>query len=252
MRRRWVRRRFRPDVTSGCTWSATSRVSTPNAGSSGVGALVVAQGVSASADDGAGAGPLLAVEDAKPAAARGPRGGVRLVLARIAEHGLVKASGSASTPRSSGLTRGCRPRPRSGRSCAVDLDTGAVVAAEIHPADDGDTTTLSGTLKAAAANLAKVDRAPSTTETAELVADKGYHSRAVLKDLDGTAFLRWRGDTRRGMPSTPTATGCARRSASRACGNGRKSSNDRSLTTWSAAACGELGCAGARTSTNAT
>jgi transposase len=90
---------------------------------------------------------------------------------------------------------------------AVDLDTGAVVAAEIHPADEGDTTTLSGTLKAAAANLAKVDRAPSTTETTELVADKGYHSRAVLKDLDGgvwktriaepqhTAFLRWRGDT---------------------------------------------------------
>src|SRR5512144_610751 len=30
--------------------------------------LAVAQGVSASADDGAGAGPLLAVEDAKPAA----------------------------------------------------------------------------------------------------------------------------------------------------------------------------------------
>ena len=90
---------------------------------------------------------------------------------------------------------------------AVDLDTGAVVAAEIHPADEGDTTTLSGTLQAAAANLAKVDRAPSTTETAELVADKGYHSRAVLKDLDGgvwktriaepqrTALLRWHGDT---------------------------------------------------------
>ena len=55
---------------------------------------------------------------------------------------------------------------------AVDLDTGAVVAAEIHPADEGDTTTLSGTLQVAAANLAKVDRAPSTTETAELVADK--------------------------------------------------------------------------------
>src|SRR5512147_325425 len=67
---------------------------------------------------------------------------------------------------------------------AVDLDTGAVVAAEIHPADEGDTTTLEGTLKAAAANLAKVDRTPTTTAPAELVADKGYHSRAVLKDLD--------------------------------------------------------------------
>jgi hypothetical protein len=90
---------------------------------------------------------------------------------------------------------------------AVDLDTGAVVAAEIHPADQGDTTTLCGTLQAAAANLAKVERAPTTTATAELVTDKGYHSRAVLKDLDGgvwktriaepqhTAFLRWHGDT---------------------------------------------------------
>jgi hypothetical protein len=31
---------------------------------------------------------------------------------------------------------------------AVDLDTGAVVAAELHPADEGDTTTLSKTLAA--------------------------------------------------------------------------------------------------------
>ena len=66
---------------------------------------------------------------------------------------------------------------------------------------------MSGTLQVAAANLAKVDRVPTTTATAELVADKGYHSRAVLKDLDGgvwktriaepqhTALLRWRGDT---------------------------------------------------------
>ena len=33
---------------------------------------------------------------------------------------------------------------------AVDLDTGVIVAAPIHPADEGDTTTLSPTLKAAA------------------------------------------------------------------------------------------------------
>src|SRR5512146_864442 len=90
---------------------------------------------------------------------------------------------------------------------AVDLDTGAVVAAEIHPADEGDTTTLSGTLQAAAAKLANVDRAPSTTDTAELVANRGYHSRAVLKDLAGgvwktriaepqrPAVLRWHGGT---------------------------------------------------------
>ena len=90
---------------------------------------------------------------------------------------------------------------------AVDLDTGAVVAAEIHPADDGDTTTLEGTLQAAEGNLAAVGMAPTEAVPAELVADKGYHSRAVLKDLDGgvwetriaeprrTAFLRWHDDT---------------------------------------------------------
>jgi transposase len=89
---------------------------------------------------------------------------------------------------------------------AVDLDTGAVVAAEIHPADEGDTTTLKGTCQAAETNLASVGRKPSTTETAELVADKGYHSRAVLKDLDDSVwktriaepqrkgFCRWHGD----------------------------------------------------------
>ena len=32
---------------------------------------------------------------------------------------------------------------------AVDLDTGAVVAAELHPADEGDTTTLPKTLETA-------------------------------------------------------------------------------------------------------
>ena len=43
---------------------------------------------------------------------------------------------------------------------AVDLDTGAIVAAEIHPADR-DTTTLPGTLEAAEVDLATVDAAPT-------------------------------------------------------------------------------------------
>ena len=89
---------------------------------------------------------------------------------------------------------------------AVDLDTGAIVAAAIHPADRGDTTTLPGTLEAAAANLAAVDAAPTPEQPAELVADKGYHSREGLKDLEDGAWKsriaekkvpgvhRWRGD----------------------------------------------------------
>lgn len=90
---------------------------------------------------------------------------------------------------------------------AIDLDTGAVVAAEVHPADEGDTTTLKGTCQAAETNLDLVGMAPSKTEPADLIADKGYHSRGVLQDLDGGAwktriaepqrkgFSRWHGDT---------------------------------------------------------
>src|ERR1700675_4910565 len=58
---------------------------------------------------------------------------------------------------------------------AVDLDTGVIVAATLHPADQGDTTTLEGTLTAAQENLALVGAAPTKEEPSELVADKGYH-----------------------------------------------------------------------------
>src|SRR5919107_2853626 len=67
---------------------------------------------------------------------------------------------------------------------AVDLDTGAVLAAEMHLADQGDTTTLTGTLDAARRNLTSVGAPPSPDDPAECVADKGYHSRTVLTDLD--------------------------------------------------------------------
>jgi len=89
---------------------------------------------------------------------------------------------------------------------AVDLDTGAVVAAEIHPADRGDTKTLGKTLAVAEKKLAAVGAGPSEEAPAECVADKGYHSRAVLMDLDDgpwktriaepkqKGFARWHGD----------------------------------------------------------
>jgi len=63
---------------------------------------------------------------------------------------------------------------------AVDLDTGALVAAEMRPTDRGDTATLPGTLESAARHLAAVEVAPSAEAPAEMVADKGYHSREVL------------------------------------------------------------------------
>ena len=67
----------------------------------------------------------------------------------------------------------------------MDLGTGAVVAAEMHPADRGDTATLPGTPESAARHLAAVEAAPSAEVPAELVADKGHHSRKTPKSLDG-------------------------------------------------------------------
>ncbi len=89
---------------------------------------------------------------------------------------------------------------------AVDLDTGAIVAAPIHEADQGDTQTLPATLETAEANLETVGKEPSPEAPAELVADKGYHSRGGLKDLEDSEWKsrvsepkpnginRWNGD----------------------------------------------------------
>src|ERR1700722_4050863 len=68
---------------------------------------------------------------------------------------------------------------------AMDLDTGAVVAAEVHAADQGDTATMPDTLVNAIEHLTAVDAAPTPEAPAELIADKGYHSRNALKALDG-------------------------------------------------------------------
>ena len=90
---------------------------------------------------------------------------------------------------------------------AVDLDTGVIVAAPIHEADQGDTTTLDPTLRQAEKNLSGVGLGPTAEEPCDLVADKGYHSRDVLKGLDdgpwktriseprpSQGYSRWHGD----------------------------------------------------------
>ncbi|WP_246744667.1 transposase [Methylocystis sp. Sn-Cys] len=89
---------------------------------------------------------------------------------------------------------------------AVDLDTGVIVAAPIHEADKDDTATLNE-MKMAKDNLSAVGLAPTRDDPCEIIADKGYHSRSVLKDLDGgewksrisepapaKGYLRWQGD----------------------------------------------------------
>jgi len=75
---------------------------------------------------------------------------------------------------------------------AVDLDTGAVVAVTLQGADQGDTATLDGTLREAGIAVAELigqeaklrpDEAPKVNLNGieELVADKGYHSGAVVE-----------------------------------------------------------------------
>src|SRR5687768_14433605 len=87
---------------------------------------------------------------------------------------------------------------------AVDLDTGVIVAARIHPADQGDTQTLAGTLEQAEAMLDLIGRAPTPESPAEMVADTGYHSRlkalqdsawkSRISEKERKAFARWHGD----------------------------------------------------------
>jgi transposase len=62
---------------------------------------------------------------------------------------------------------------------AVDLETGALLAITVQPGDAGDTTSLFETLGAADDNATAVDLGPLD----ELVADRGYHSGAVVAEL---------------------------------------------------------------------
>ena len=72
---------------------------------------------------------------------------------------------------------------------AVDVETGAVVAVTVQPADEGDTTTMVETIVAAAEQMEKVAENPQAAEQVnaqglgELVADKGYHSNQAMVDL---------------------------------------------------------------------
>jgi transposase len=72
---------------------------------------------------------------------------------------------------------------------AVDMDSGAVLAVTIQPADEGDTTTWRATVEETYQNLKAVtddarvaDRVHSNS-VEELVADKGYHSNQTMTDF---------------------------------------------------------------------
>lgn len=67
---------------------------------------------------------------------------------------------------------------------AVDMESGAVVAVTLHGGAAGDTSTIEKTLDAADENLKdarkKGDESKTRARLEETVADKGYHSKAVL------------------------------------------------------------------------
>jgi transposase len=87
----------------------------------------------------------------------------------------------------------------------VDMDTGAVLAAEIHGADSGDTSTMQENLERARQNIEvaktaevgaekkdKDDNEPPgptpSARTIEVVADKGYHKAELLQDLKNKGY----------------------------------------------------------------
>ena len=68
---------------------------------------------------------------------------------------------------------------------AVDLETGTIIAVTIQGADQGDTTTIEATLTEAVEQLEAVAAVTDDAVAAgdELVADKGYHSKQKMLEL---------------------------------------------------------------------
>jgi IS5 family transposase len=63
----------------------------------------------------------------------------------------------------------------------VDLESDLVLAADVHPGDQADTTTLSDSIMSAQLHLQAIG---ATTKITEVAADKGYHAAATLELCD--------------------------------------------------------------------
>ena len=87
---------------------------------------------------------------------------------------------------------------------AVDMDTSAIVAVTLQPADRGDTTSITDTVEATVSNLLDVQNDPATEENVhevameEVVADKGYHSNATMTDLEAMKIRSYVSEPGRG------------------------------------------------------
>lgn len=82
---------------------------------------------------------------------------------------------------------------------AVDLETGAIVAVTIQPADRGDTKSFELTLSETLENLTVVAEQASLPEKVlrELVADRGYHSGAVLQRVEALGLRSYIAEPKR-------------------------------------------------------
>lgn len=87
---------------------------------------------------------------------------------------------------------------------AVDMETGAIVAVTVQAADRGDTASLGETVQEAMDTLADVLEDEEAAQRldgellSEIVADKGYHSNAVLTDYAGLGIRSYISEPKRG------------------------------------------------------
>lgn len=99
---------------------------------------------------------------------------------------------------------------------AVDMDTQAVVAVTVQPADRGDTTSLEETVEATVANLLEVQVDPVTQDKVhgvvmeEVVADKGYHSNETMEQLSSMRVRSYVSEPARGKRSWKGKAGAQR------------------------------------------
>jgi transposase len=87
---------------------------------------------------------------------------------------------------------------------AVDLETGAVLAVTLQPANEGDTTTIKETLIETAEQLETLATEPGAAEhlkqasLKEVVTDKGYHSNEIVTDLADLGIRTYISEPKRG------------------------------------------------------
>ncbi len=76
---------------------------------------------------------------------------------------------------------------------AVDMETGATLAVTVQPANRGDTKSIDTTLIGAMQNLEEIG-----LEAQEVVADKGYHSKRIVRTLTEVGLRSYISEPKRG------------------------------------------------------